>query len=111
MLQVPLLSDQVHNVQQMLSAIAMVVGSGVLCGIVSIGVLPLIENAFNLTTPTKLLELSDPTHPLTKRLMIEAPGTYHHSILVANLAEADAMRWAGSRCLRAWAPISMISVR
>ena len=88
MLQVPLLSDQVHNVQQMLSAIAMVVGSGVLCGIVSIGVLPLIENAFNLTTPTKLLELSDPTHPLTKRLMIEAPGTYHHSILVANLAEA-----------------------
>ena len=49
MLQVPLLSDQVHNVQQMLSAIAMVVGSGVLCGIVSIGVLPLIENAFNLT--------------------------------------------------------------
>ena len=64
----------------------MVVGSGVLCGIVSIGVLPLIENAFNLTTPTKLLELSDPTHPLTKRLMIEAPGTYHHSILVANLA-------------------------
>ncbi|WP_066688786.1 HD family phosphohydrolase [Christensenella intestinihominis] len=88
MLQVPLLSDQTHNVQQMLSAMAMVAGSGVLCGIVSIGVLPLIENAFNLTTPTKLLELSDPTHPLTKRLMIEAPGTYHHSILVANLAEA-----------------------
>jgi len=88
MLQVPLLSDQPHNGQQMFSGMAMIAGSGVLCGIVSIGVLPIIENAFNLTTPTKLLELSDPTHPLTKRLMIEAPGTYHHSILVANLAEA-----------------------
>lgn len=88
MLQVPLLSDQTNNGQQMFSGMAMIAGSGVLCGIVSIGVLPIIENAFNLTTPTKLLELSDPTHPLTKRLMIEAPGTYHHSILVANLAEA-----------------------
>ncbi|WP_079547680.1 HD family phosphohydrolase [Christensenella massiliensis] len=88
MAQVPLLSEQAPNLQQTLSSIAMITGSGVLCGIVSIGVLPLIENAFKLTTPTKLLELSDPTHPLTKRLMIEAPGTYHHSVLVANLAEA-----------------------
>ena len=88
MIQAPLLNDQATNVQQMLSSMAMLAGSGVLCGILSIGVLPLIENAFKLTTPTKLLELSDPTHPLTKRLMMEAPGTYHHSILVANLAEA-----------------------
>ncbi|MEG2624816.1 MAG: HDIG domain-containing protein [Christensenella sp.] len=88
MMQVSILNNQPTNLQQMLSSMAMIAGSGVLCGIVSIGVLPLIENAFKLTTPTKLLELSDPTHPLTKRLMLEAPGTYHHSILVANLAEA-----------------------
>ncbi|HBU11682.1 MAG TPA: hypothetical protein DEB31_02805 [Clostridiales bacterium] len=76
------------NMQQMFTNMAMVAGSGLLCGIASIGVLPIIENAFKLTTPTKLLELSDPNHPLTKRLMVEAPGTYHHSMLVANLAEA-----------------------
>ncbi|MEF9864389.1 MAG: HDIG domain-containing protein, partial [Christensenellaceae bacterium] len=76
------------NMQQMFYGMAIMTGSGVLCGIVSIGVLPLIENAFKLTTPTKLLELSDPNHPLIKRLVVEAPGTYHHSILVANLAEA-----------------------
>ncbi len=76
------------NVQQMLYASAIMMASGAMCGMISIGVLPLMESLFNLTTPTKLLELSDPTHPLTKRLMIEAPGTYHHSILVANLAEA-----------------------
>lgn len=61
---------------------------GITCGIASIGVIPLIENAFKLITPTKLLELSGPDHPLLKRLMFEAPGTYHHSMLVANLAEA-----------------------
>ncbi|MEA5002397.1 MAG: HDIG domain-containing protein [Christensenella sp.] len=88
MLQVPIVGDQAPNVQQLLNSMAMLAISGVMCGIISIGVLPLLENAFKLTTPTKLLELSDPTHPLTKRLMIEAPGTYHHSILVANLAEA-----------------------
>ena len=88
MLQVPMMGEQAPSVQQMLNSMAMIAISGIMCGIISIGVLPLLENAFKLTTPTKLLELSDPTHPLTKRLMIEAPGTYHHSILVANLAEA-----------------------
>ncbi len=69
-------------------ASAVMVVGGFLCGIISIGVLPLIENAFKLTTPTKLLELSDPTRTLLRRLTIEAPGTYHHSMLVANLADA-----------------------
>lgn len=51
---------------------------------------PLLEAMFNLPTPTKLMELSNPNHPLLRRLLLEAPGTYHHSILVANLAEASA---------------------
>ena len=80
--------DQPAGLEQTLYSMLMITASGVMCGIVSIGVLPIMENAFKLTTPTKLLELSDPTHPLTKRLMLEAPGTYHHCILVANLAEA-----------------------
>ena len=50
----------------------------------------LIEGAFHLATPSKLLELSNPNHPLLRRLLIEASGTYHHSIIVANLAEAAA---------------------
>ena len=47
---------------------------------------------FRLATPTRLLELTNPSQPLMKRLMIEAPGTYHHSIIVANLAESAAAR-------------------
>lgn len=76
------------NTEQLLNIYGMILLSGFLCGIAAIGVIPLIENAFKLITPTKLLELSGPDHPLLKRLMFEAPGTYHHSMLVANLAEA-----------------------
>ncbi|MBI2123569.1 MAG: HDIG domain-containing protein, partial [Armatimonadetes bacterium] len=52
--------------------------------------LPYLEQLFGLVTPIKLLELSNPSQPLLRRLQIEAPGTYHHSIMVANLAEAGA---------------------
>lgn len=63
---------------------------GLLSGLLAIGVQPLLEAIFNLATPTKLMELSNPNHPLLRRLLLEAPGTYHHSIVVANLAEAAA---------------------
>jgi len=69
---------------------AFAVGSGLLAGVLAIGTLPIWEAAFRVSTPAKLLELSNPNHPLLKRLTIEAPGTYHHSILTANLAEAGA---------------------
>ncbi len=61
-----------------------------LSGILVLAVQPLFETIFNLPTPMRLLELSNPNQPLLKKLMVEAPGTYHHSILVANLAEASA---------------------
>jgi putative nucleotidyltransferase with HDIG domain len=54
------------------------------------GFLPFFEHLFSLTSPLSLLELANPNLPLLKRLLIEAPGTYHHSILVGNLAEAAA---------------------
>ena len=60
--------------------------SGILC----VGLQPMLEAAFNLVTPAKLIELSNPNQPLLRRLMIETPGTYHHSMIVANLAEAAA---------------------
>ncbi len=61
---------------------------GFLSGILAIGLLPICEAIFHVLTPMRLLELSNPNHPLMKRLLMEAPGTYHHSILVGNLAEA-----------------------
>jgi len=64
--------------------------NGVFCSILTIGSLPLWEYIFNILTPIKLLELSNPNHPILKRLLVEAPGTYHHSIIVGNLSEAAA---------------------
>jgi len=64
--------------------------NGLLSAILAIGSLPYLENAFGITTPVKLLELGNPSHPLLRRLLLEAPGTYHHSIVVGNLAEAAA---------------------
>jgi len=64
--------------------------NGIVSSIVVVGSMPYIENLFELVSPLKLLELADPSHPLLKRLQVEAPGTYHHSLLVANLAEAAA---------------------
>ena len=62
----------------------------VLATLLCIGLQPLLEMIFNLPTPMKLLELSNPNQPLLRRLLLEAPGTYHHSTIVSNLAEAAA---------------------
>lgn len=66
------------------------VGSGMLTAVFLIGTLPIWENVFGIVTPIKLVELSNPNHPLLRRLLREAPGTYHHSVIVANLAESAA---------------------
>ncbi len=70
------------------------VGLGILNGVISavltIGILPFFETAFGLLTSIRLLELSNPNNPLLKKLLMEAPGTYHHSLIVGNLAEAAA---------------------
>ena len=59
-----------------------------LSGIFAVGLLPFFESIFDVVTNIKLLELSNPNQPLMKKLLMEAPGTYHHSMMVANLAEA-----------------------
>lgn len=64
--------------------------NGVFCGVLTIGSLPIWENVFKVITPLKLLELSNPNQPLLKRLLLETPGTYHHSVLVGNLSERAA---------------------
>lgn len=64
--------------------------AGIAVAVITTGVLPYLEHAFNITTPIKLLELGQPNQPLLQRLLLEAPGTYHHSVLLGNLAEAAA---------------------
>lgn len=54
------------------------------------GIMPLVERIFNLCTPITWLELGDMNHPLLKKLQLNAPGTFHHSIVVSRLAEAAA---------------------
>jgi putative nucleotidyltransferase with HDIG domain len=57
---------------------------------VAFGLLPLVEQVFRLTSDITLLELSDLNRPLLRRMQLEAPGTYHHSMVVGSLAEAAA---------------------
>lgn len=73
--------------------------NGIISAILCIGLQPLLESLFNLATNSKLIELSNPNQPLLRRLLLEAPGTYHHSIIVANLAEAAAAAVGGNALL------------
>lgn len=72
------------------SSLALGITSGILSSILTNGALPFLEHTFRLTSPVRLLELSHPNNILLKRLLTEAPGTYHHSIIVGNLAESAA---------------------
>jgi hypothetical protein len=63
---------------------------GLTCGIIALGLAPLVEMAFDFTTDITLLELANLDRPILRRLMIEAPGTYHHSVIVGSLVEAAA---------------------
>jgi putative nucleotidyltransferase with HDIG domain len=63
---------------------------GIVAGIVTAGVVPLVEIAFGYTTDISLLELANLDRPILRQLMIEAPGTYHHSVIVGSLVEAAA---------------------
>lgn len=67
-----------------------------LSGVLALGFLPFFESSFDVVTNIKLLELSNPNQPLMKKLLMEAPGTYHHSMMVANLAEVAAEEVGGN---------------
>lgn len=71
----------------------------IMAAILTIGFLPFFESTFDIVTNIKLLELSNPNHPVQKKLLLEAPGTYHHSVLVANLAEVAAEQVGGNPVL------------
>lgn len=79
-----------NNIKKILLDMLLVAFGSFISGILAMGLLPFFESSFSLVTNMKLLELSNPNNPLLKRLLMEAPGTYHHSIMVANLAEVAA---------------------
>ena len=64
--------------------------NGIISSMIALGTLPLFESMFKINTPYGLAELADHNQPLLKRLQFEAPGTYHHSLMVSNLCEAAA---------------------
>lgn len=65
---------------------------GLISFVAVMGAIPMFESYFEFATPMQLLEMTNPNQPILKRLLVEATGTYYHSLLVANLAEAAATK-------------------
>ncbi|MBM4420641.1 MAG: HDIG domain-containing protein [Chloroflexi bacterium] len=85
-----LLVERTTDVLGALQLGAAAVASGIGAGILSFGGVVLLGHLFRITTVFELRELGDPNHPLLRQLLLRTPGTYHHSLLVANLAERAA---------------------
>ncbi|HEV8185978.1 MAG TPA: HDIG domain-containing protein [Chthoniobacterales bacterium] len=87
---IDLFTPRANNWQLLALQSALAVGNGIVTATIVGGILPMLEQLFRITTDISWLEASDLNHPLLRRMTIEAPGTYHHSLVVANLAEAAA---------------------
>jgi len=88
-LSIQILYENPYSPAGAISLIACFLG-GALAGVIATGFLPLIEMVFGFTTDIKLLELSSLDQPILKDLMVKAPGTYHHSVIVSSMVEATA---------------------
>lgn len=84
-----LLTEQLERVSLMYS-ISFAFASGLITAVLVIGLMPFFEVTFGILSALKLVELSNPNHPLLRKLLTETPGTYHHSVMVGNLSEAAA---------------------
>jgi len=78
------------NAKDVLYTLFFSFAGGLITAILVMGLLPFFEVAFGILSPMKLVELSNPNHPLLRKLLTETPGTYHHSVMVGNLSEAAA---------------------
>ncbi|TJY43422.1 HDIG domain-containing protein [Cohnella pontilimi] len=85
-----LLVGQETDQLRLAQAVGFMFGSGLLTAVLVIGLMPFFEVTFGLLSAVKLVELSNPNHPLLRKLLTETPGTYHHSLMVGNLSEAAA---------------------
>jgi uncharacterized domain HDIG len=82
--------DQEGTMRQVLWAVPGGFIGGILSALSAMMFIPLLESVFNYTTDVKLLELSNLNHPLLKDMIVKAPGTYHHSMMVGSMVEAAA---------------------
>lgn len=82
------LSFEKYSLISILTQSSFAVSSALLSAILTLGLLPFFETSLGILSDIKLLALSNPNQPLLRRLLVEAPGTYHHSVMVANLSEA-----------------------
>ncbi|QMV40428.1 HD family phosphohydrolase [Cohnella cholangitidis] len=78
------------NRTQLVQSVIFMFSSGLLTAVLVIGLMPFFEVTFGILSALKLVELSNPNHPLLRKLLTETPGTYHHSLMVGNLSEAAA---------------------
>ena len=83
-----LMTQSSYDLTELLFYATAAITSGLLSGALTIGLLPFFETGFGLLSDLRLIELSNPNHPLFKKILVETPGTYHHSVMVANLADA-----------------------
>lgn len=81
------LSIEKYSIMNILKLLSFSVASSLLSTILTSGLLPFFETSLGILSDIRLISLANPNHPLLKKLLIEAPGTYHHSIMVANLSE------------------------
>jgi hypothetical protein len=84
------LSSQIHDAVGLVQLLASSTANGVLSASLAFVAFSIIGRLFGITTSLQLLELARPTHPLFRRLLMDAPGTYHHSIVVSNMSERAA---------------------
>ncbi len=83
-------NPEMADYQNVLLSVAYAFTGGVVTAVFVLGLMPFFEATFGILSPLKLVELSNPNHPLLRKLLTEAPGTYHHSVMVGNLSEAAA---------------------
>ena len=83
-----LLSFEKFEVITLTIHVAFGIGAAILSAVLTIGLLPFFETGLGILSDGKLLALANPNQPLLRKLLTEAPGTYHHSVMVANLSEA-----------------------
>lgn len=85
-----MLTSQSYSLREGIESVLYGIIGGLFAAVLTIGFMPFFEAVFGILSPINLIELSNPNHPLLRKLLIETPGTYHHSIIVGNLAESAA---------------------
>ncbi|WOV85516.1 HDIG domain-containing protein [Sporosarcina jeotgali] len=83
-----LMTQSTYTLSEIVFYAIAAISSAILSAALTIGLLPFFESIFGIVSDMRLVELSNPNHPLLKKVLTETPGTYHHSVMVANLADA-----------------------